>query len=504
MLKRILIANRGEIAVRVIRACRELNRVAIAVYSEVDRTALHVRLADEAYFIGPSHPLESYLNIERILDVARKCKADAIHPGYGFLSENPEFARAVTDAGFVFIGPSPETMSLSGDKVQARRIAMETGVPVIPGTDAPVANLEEAIKMGREIGYPLMLKAAAGGGGKGMRIVQSEEDLKQVWNLAKGEALSAFGDDRFYIERKIERPRHIEMQILADAHGHVIWLGERECSLQRRHQKVIEEAPSPVVTPDMRAQLGEYAVRLARAIQYTNAGTIEFLMDENKRFYFLEVNARIQVEHPVTEMVTGLDLVKWQIRIAEGACIDEIPHPPDIRGHAIECRVYAEDPFRQFLPSAGEIKSLRSPGGPFIREDSGIFPGWSVPVEYDPLLSKLVVWGETRTEAIVRMSRALEEYQILGISTTLPLYRAIMKDPEFIEGNLDTGYLDRFFQKLDDLAKEDDVIPALVAAIAHYESRRHRIHKPQTSTATEDPWLLEARLASLGGGTGQR
>ena len=502
MLKRILIANRGEIATRIIRACRELNRTAIVVYSEADRLSLHVRLADEAYFIGPSPATESYLNMERILDVARACRADAIHPGYGFLSENPAFAKAVADAGFVFIGPPPDALTASGDKVAARKAALDENVPVIPGSTEPITTLEEAIQLAGEIGYPLMLKAAAGGGGKGMRVVRNEAELRQVWDLAQGEARSAFGDDRFYLERLIENPRHIEMQILADQCGHIVWLGERECSLQRRHQKVIEESPSPVVTPELRSLLGDYAIRLARSIGYVNAGTIEFLMDGHRNVYFLEVNARIQVEHPVTELVTGLDLVKWQIRIAEGACVQSIPQPPRLNGHAIECRIYAEDPFRHFLPSAGTIRGLRLPGGPFVRDDTGIYPGWTVPTEYDPLLSKLIVWGNNRAEAVDRMARALEEYQILGIATTLPLYRALVRHPAFVDGQFDTGFLDRYLKTTPDIPSEETDIAVLIAAITYYEERKKRIIPSHPKEKSYDPWLLEARWAALGGGRG--
>jgi len=407
MFNKILIANRGEIAVRVIRACREIGIKAAAVYSEVDRMALHVRMADEAYLLGPAAASESYLNIDRVVHTAKHCRADAIHPGYGFLSENPDFARACRDARIKFIGPSPEAMELMGSKTRARQQMASAEVPFVPGTSHGVASLAEARQTAAKLGYPVMLKAAAGGGGKGMRLVSAESELASALESAQSEALRAFGDDEVYIEKAILNPRHIEMQIFADEYGNTVYLGERECSVQRRHQKVLEESPSPAASAEMRRRMGEIAVKAAKAAHYSNAGTIEFLADKSGNFYFLEMNTRLQVEHPVTELVTGLDLVQLQIRIASG---EKLPFEQDdiqLHGHAIECRIYAEDPDNNYFPSPGKITSLSEPSGPGIRLDSGIYEGWTVPLEYDPLLAKLVAYGETREQAIGRLRRAL-------------------------------------------------------------------------------------------------
>ncbi|HUI84901.1 MAG TPA: acetyl-CoA carboxylase biotin carboxylase subunit [Candidatus Binatia bacterium] len=463
MFKRILIANRGEIAVRIIRACREMDIESVAVFSDVDRRALHVRKADYAYHIGTATASESYLNIERILDVARRSQAEAIHPGYGFLSENAGFARACRDAGVKFIGPSPESMEMMGSKTRARQNMKRAGVPFVPGSERGL-DFDAAERLAGQIGYPVMLKAAAGGGGKGMRMVSSPAELHSAWQNARSEAQRSFGDNEVYIEKFIVNPRHVEMQIVGDEHGNTVYLGERECSVQRRHQKVLEESPSPIVDDDMRRHMGEIAVRVARAANYHNAGTVEFLVDQQRNFYFLEMNTRLQVEHPVTEFVTGLDLVHLQMRIAAG---ERLPfHQEDIRlrGHAIECRIYAEDPDNNYFPSPGQITRLISPSGPGIRRDSGMYEGWTVPIEYDPLLAKLVGYGENRDDAIRRLLRALHEYFVGGIKTNLSLFRRILKDPDFRAGNFDTGFLDRLLTK--PRGETDLRRPIIVAAAA--------------------------------------
>ena len=443
MFKKVLIANRGEIAVRVIRACRELGITSVAVYSDVDRAALHVRKADEAYPIGPAAAVESYLNIPKILDVAKRARAEAIHPGYGFLSENPKFTQACEDAGVKFIGPSAASMEMMGSKTRARQHMEIAGVPFVPGTARGLASLEEALRVSQEMGFPIMLKAAAGGGGKGMRLVHAPGELKSALDSARSEAQRAFGDDEVYIEKAILNPRHIEMQVLADQHGNTVWLGERECSLQRRHQKVLEEAPSPVVDDEMRRRMGEVAVRVAKAANYANAGTIEFLVDTQKNFYFLEMNTRLQVEHPITELITGLDLVHLQIRIAAGEKLSFSQDQVKIRGHAMECRIYAEDPDNNYFPSPGKITLLLSPSGPGIRRDSGMYEGWTVPIDYDALLAKLVGYGSDRQQTIGRLRRALNEYFVGGIKTNISLFRRILNDPEFQAAKVDTGFLDR-------------------------------------------------------------
>lgn len=443
MFKKVLIANRGEIAVRVLRALHEMSIRSVVVYSDVDRAALHVRKADEAYHIGPATASESYLNIGKIIEAARKCGAEAIHPGYGFLSENANFARACCDAGIKFIGPTPEAMEALGSKTRARQLMQKADVPFVPGSAKGLISLEEAEEVAAKVGYPIMLKAAAGGGGKGMRLVRGADELKSAYEAARSEALRSFGDDEVYIEKFIENPRHIEMQILADEHGNCVYLGERECSVQRRHQKVLEESPSPLVDPDMRRRMGEIAVRVAKESGYTNAGTVEFLSDQRKNFYFLEVNTRLQVEHPVTEMITGFDLVHLQLKIAAGEALPFRQEDIKIRGHAIECRIYAEDPDNNFFPSPGTISLLLSPSGPGIRRDSGMYEGATVPIDYDPLLAKLIGYGSDRTQAIDRLQRALREYFIGGIKTNLSLFRRILHDPDFLAGRLDTGFLDR-------------------------------------------------------------
>ena len=443
MFKKILVANRGEIAVRVMRACREMGIRSVAVYSEVDRKALHVRYADEALAIGPAPAVESYLRIDRIIDAALRSGAEAIHPGYGFLAENPDFARACRDAGIVFIGPTPEAMELMGSKTAARRLVMNAGLPVIPGTDANLDSFEEVVRVAREIGFPVMLKASAGGGGKGLRTVVTEEELESAYRNARSEAQNAFGDPSVYLEKRLERPRHVEIQLLGDTHGNLIYLGERECSLQRRHQKVLEECPSPMLDARLRRRMGETAVRIGKLAGYTNAGTAEFLIDQDRNFYFLEMNARLQVEHPVTEVVVGIDLVKEQIHIAAGDRLGWRQEDVQLRGAAIEARIYAEDPTRGFFPSPGLITRLAIPSGPGVRSDSGVYQGWRVPLDYDPLLAKLVVWGTDRRQAVARMRRALSEYEVAGPETNLQFFRQLLAHPEFVEGQLDTGFIDR-------------------------------------------------------------
>jgi len=467
MFKKILIANRGEIAVRVIRACHEMGIAAVAVYSDVDRASLHVRKADEAFPIGPPAATESYLNIQKILDVAARSGADAIHPGYGFLSENAKFARACVEAGVKFIGPTAAAMDAMGSKTRARQSMERVGVPLVPGTSRGLASAEQAQEVAARIGYPVMLKAAAGGGGKGMRLVHAPADLKSALEGARSEAERSFGDSEVYIEKAIIDPRHIEMQILADEHGNTVYLGERECSLQRRHQKVIEEAPSPMVDPDMRRRMGETAVRVAQAAGYTNAGTVEFLVDQQKNFYFLEMNTRLQVEHPVTELVTGLDLVHLQIHIANGERLPFTQQDVSIRGHAIECRIYAEDPDNNYFPSPGKITLLLLPSGPGIRRDSGMYEGWTVPMDYDPLLAKLIGYGSDRNQAISRLTRALNEYFVGGIKTNISLFRRILNHPDFRAARIDTGFLDRMLQQRKDPPDpEGDTEATEIAVIA--------------------------------------
>ena len=446
-IKTLLIANRGEIAVRVIRACREMGLPSVAVYSDCDRNARHVREADEAVHIGPSEASRSYLRIDAIVDAATRTGADAVHPGYGFLAENAAFARACRDAGLTFIGPTPEAIALMGSKTAARRAAIEAGVPVVPGTENPFdgnVSDEEIARAAERIGYPLVVKAVAGGGGKGMRVVSAAGDLPSAIRTARSEAGAAFGDTAIYLERRILHPRHIEVQLLGDQFGTVVPFVERECSIQRRHQKVVEESPSLAVTPSLRRRITAAAADVARAVGYTNAGTIEFLLDEDESFYFLEMNTRLQVEHPVTEMVTSVDLVQWQIRIARGERLDIDPERAlTPAGHAIECRIYAEDPDEGFMPSPGMIRGLRPASGPGIRDDGGVSSGYEVPVFYDSMIAKLVAWAASRPEAVARMSRALREYQVHGIKTTIPFFLWLMRQPEYLEGRYDTTYLDR-------------------------------------------------------------
>lgn len=442
MFRKLLIANRGEIAVRILRACRDMGITPVAVYSLADRASLHVRMADEACLIGPAPSRESYLRIDKVIEVARRAGCDALHPGYGFLAENPKLPHACAEAGIAFVGPSSAAMELLGSKTAARELAHRAGVPMVPGVREPVPELEAARRIAGEIGYPILLKAVAGGGGKGMRVVANANELPGAWRDAGSEALNAFGDAQLYLEKYLHETRHIEIQIFGDSFGNVIYLGERECSVQRRHQKVIEEAPSPFMTLELRKAMGEAAVRLARQAGYTNAGTVEFLVDAQRNFYFLEVNTRLQVEHPVTEAVTGLDLVKLQLRIAAGERLPVSQQDLALRGHAMECRIYAEDPQNHFFPSPGQIISWRAPAGPGIRLDEGVYAGWTVPGDYDPLLAKLISWGADRAETLARLGRALEEFQIAGIRTNTALFQKILAEPSFQKGAIHTRWLD--------------------------------------------------------------
>jgi acetyl-CoA carboxylase biotin carboxylase subunit len=507
MFKKILIANRGEIAVRVIRACHEMGIRAVAVFSEADRASLHVRLADEAYAIGAAPSRESYLRIDKLMDVARQAGCDALHPGYGFLAENPELPRACAAAGITFIGPSAEAMEKLGSKTAARQLAKRAGVPSVPGALEPIAEIAEARRIAGEIGYPVLLKAVAGGGGKGMRLVSRASEIDGAWRDAGSEATNAFGDGRLYIEKYLEHPRHIEIQILADTHGNIVYLAERECSVQRRHQKVIEEAPSPVMDPELRRKMGKAAVNLAREAGYTNAGTVEFLVDAQRNFYFLEVNTRLQVEHPVTEMVSGLDLVQLQIRIAAAERLTFAWQELHPRGHAIECRIYAEDPENNFFPSPGKILARRTPSGPGVRMDEGVYPGFVVPMDYDPLLGKLIVWASTREEAIARMRRALDEYYVSGIKTNVDLFRRILADPAFVSAEFHTRWLDDWLQKefktspehFDDSGDRSAEDAALLGALA-WHLAQNNADSPQTSASAEalpSRWKLQGRAEQL-------
>jgi acetyl-CoA carboxylase, biotin carboxylase subunit len=491
MFKKVLIANRGEIALRIIRTLREMGIRSVAVYSDPDRTSLHVRKADEAAHIGPAASAESYLNIERILDAARNHGAEAIHPGYGFLSENARFAQACEDAGLTFIGPSPRSIALMGSKTEARRVAQSGGAPIVPGSDS------DPVEFVREAGFPVMLKAVAGGGGKGMRRVDRMEDLSSAFDAASSEATRAFGDGRIYAEKLIVNARHIEIQVLGDKHGNLIHLGERECSVQRRHQKVIEESPSPLVaaTPGMRERMGEAALRAARAAGYYNAGTVEFLADNSGSFYFLEMNTRLQVEHPVTELVTGLDLVRLQLEISTGGRLPFRQDDIALRGAAIECRIYAEDPANNFFPSPGRIEQLAEPAGPGVRVDSGIYAGWTVPLDYDPMLSKLIVWSDTRARAIERMLRALSEYHVGGIKSNIPLFRAILNDPSFRAGDLDTAYLDRLLETNLDLNPEPSLDLMQIGALVASRQRSGAEIEPVPEPLSR--WLTEGRGSLL-------
>jgi acetyl-CoA carboxylase biotin carboxylase subunit len=502
MFKKILIANRGEIAVRIARACREMGITSTAVYSDADRAALHVRLSDEAYRVGPAPSRESYLRIDKLMEIARRAGCDALHPGYGFLAENPELARACSANNITFIGPSPEAMEQLGSKTAARQLAARAGVPMVPGTKDPVENLTDAGKIAKGLGYPVLLKAVAGGGGKGMRQVTADSEIAGAWRDAASEALNAFGDARLYLEKYVDRPRHIEIQILGDAHGHIVHLGERECSVQRRHQKVIEESPSPIMTADLRRAMGAAAARLAKDAGFTNAGTVEFLVDAQRNFYFLEVNSRLQVEHPVTEMVTGLDLVKLQIRVAAGEPLPFSQKDVKLSGHAVECRLYAEDPNNQFFPSPGKILSWRAPCGPGIRLDDGVYEGFAVSTEYDPMLGKLIAWGQDRADAIARLRRALEEHSVTGIKTNSGLHLSILRDPEFLRGEIFTRWLDERLPHLlaGKQSQERGAIAedaAILAALLHSLGTKDAAPVNGTAPEAESRWKREARFEQI-------
>ncbi|RYU83375.1 acetyl-CoA carboxylase biotin carboxylase subunit [Hymenobacter persicinus] len=464
-ITKLLVANRGEIALRVLRSAKEMGIATVAIYSEADRNALHVRYADEAVCVGPPASKDSYLRGDKILEVCRQLGVDAIHPGYGFLSENAEFARMVTEAGLIFVGPSPEAMNVMGDKLSAKQAVKAYNIPLVPGTDEAISDVEEAKRIAREVGFPILIKASAGGGGKGMRIVNDAAEFEEQMQLAINEATSAFGDGSVFIEKFVTGPRHIEIQVLGDEHGNIVHLFERECSIQRRHQKVIEEAPSSVLTPELRAEMGRCAVDVARACQYAGAGTVEFLLDDKHNFYFLEMNTRLQVEHPVTEQITGLDLVKEQIRVAEGHPLPFTQDELTITGHALELRVYAEDPQNNFLPDIGTLSTYVRPQGPGVRVDDGFEQGMDIPIYYDPMIAKLVTFGKDRQEAIERMLRAIDEYQITGIQTTLPFGRYVLQHPAFVSGNFDTNFIRDHFTPADLTPAAPDASVAKVAAV---------------------------------------
>ncbi|BDC52208.1 acetyl-CoA carboxylase biotin carboxylase subunit [Bryobacterales bacterium F-183] len=493
MFRKVLVANRGEIAVRVMRALRERGIPSVAVYSDVDRNSLHVRMADEAVAIGPAPSSESYLNSAKILEAAARTGADAIHPGYGFLSENADFAQACADAGITFIGPSASAIQAMGSKTAARKIAEAAGAPVVPGTSEALADAEQAKEIAAQIGYPVMLKAAAGGGGKGMRLVHTEAELAGALRDASSEAERSFKNSEVYIEKAILRPRHVEIQVLGDQHGHMIHLGERECSVQRRHQKVIEECPSPLVTsiPGMRDRMGAAAVLVAKAAGYYNAGTVEFLADDTGAFYFLEMNTRLQVEHPVTELVTSTDLVHWQLRIAAGEPLTIQQQDVRWNGWSMECRLYAEDPDANFLPSPGKIQQLSMPSGPGIRLDSGVYPGWTVPMEYDPLLAKLATWAETRELAIDRMIRALHETSVAGIKTNIAFFDALLRDKPFRDGALHTGFIAEFLERTK-AAENTEEMSELAAAVAWLHAKTKQPQALPTAE-TKSKWLEQGR-----------
>lgn len=479
-MQKILVANRGEIALRVMRTCKEMGIKTVAVYSEADRNAPFVSYADEAVCIGPAPSSESYLKMDKIIEVCKKLKVEGIHPGYGFLSENAEFAQKVKEAGITFIGPSPEAMEMMGDKLSAKAAAKKYNIPLVPGSDGAITGVEEGKKIAEKTGFPLLIKASAGGGGKGMRIVNDISEFEEAMQRAVSEALSAFGDGAVFIERYVAGPRHIEIQILADTHGNVVYLFERECSVQRRHQKVIEEAPSSVLTPEIRAAMGKCAVDVAKACNYVGAGTVEFLLDENKNFYFLEMNTRLQVEHPVTELITGIDLVREQIKIARGEKLSFTQNDLKINGHAIEVRVYAEDPANNFLPDIGKLKTYKRPQGLGVRVDDGFEEGMDIPIYYDPMIAKLITHGKDREEAINRMLRAIDDYKITGVETTLPFCSFVLKHPAFTSGNFDTHFVKKYFtpEVLKKTSEDEERMAAIFAAKLFAEKQK-KLNTPQ-------------------------
>lgn len=493
-MQKILVANRGEIALRVMRSAREMGIKTVAVYSAADRNALHVRYADEAIYVGEAPSNQSYLVGEKIIEACRQTGAEAIHPGYGFLSENPAFALMVREAGLTLIGPSPEAMEVMGNKLSAKAAAMQYNIPMVPGTEEAITDVTEAKKRALEVGFPILIKAAAGGGGKGMRIVETADEFEEQMQRAVSEATSAFGDGSVFIERYVSSPRHIEIQVLGDTHGNIVHLFERECSIQRRHQKVIEEAPSSVLTPELRQQMGRCAVDVARSVNYTGAGTVEFILDEQLNFYFLEMNTRLQVEHPVTEFITGIDLVKEQIRIARGEPISFKQDELKINGHAVELRVYAEDPANNFLPDIGTLQTYVTPKGPGVRVDDGFEQGMEIPIYYDPMIAKLITYGKDRKEAIERMVRAIEEYQITGITTTLGFGKFVMQHNAFTSGNFDTHFVKKYFEpSVLNSASEDEV---LIAAFIMEKLLTEKSRQTALSVAPSRPsgWLRNRRL----------
>jgi acetyl-CoA carboxylase biotin carboxylase subunit len=487
MFKKILVANRGEIAVRVLRACREMNIASVTAYSDADRNALHTRYADEVYYLGAAPATESYLKIDNIIEIAKKARAEAVHPGYGFLAENTEFARACENSGIVFIGPTSKAIELLGDKIASKKTMTKAGIPVIPGSAGAVDKEEAATKIIEEIGFPVLIKAAGGGGGKGMRVVRDSKELMSSMKQAMNEARSTFGNPTIFIEKFLESPRHIEFQILADNHGNVVHLYERECSVQRRHQKLIEEAPSAIMTPQLREKMGEAAVKAVKASDYTNAGTVEFMVDKNRDFYFLEMNTRLQVEHPVTELITGIDIVKEQFMIAAGEELSLRQDEIKMNGAAIECRISAEDPENNFVPSTGKIIELIEPGGIGVRVDSGIYEGFDIPIYYDPLIAKLLAWAPTRPTAIKRMTRALSEYTIRGVETSIPFHLLVMGHPKFLEGDYDTTFIDKVLGKIK-YEKSNYEVAAISAVLAKlFKKERARVLTPQESRRVS-PW----------------
>lgn len=488
-MKKLLVANRGEIALRIMRSAREMGIKTVAVFSDADRHALHVRYADEAIGIGPAPSNQSYLKIDAIIDACKITGAEAIHPGYGFLSENASFARAVQEAGLILVGPSPQAMEIMGNKLSAKAAAMKYNIPMVPGTEEAISDIQEAKERAIEVGFPILIKAAAGGGGKGMRIVEAAADFEEQMHLAVSEATSAFGDGSVFIERYVTSPRHIEIQVLGDTHGNIVHLFERECSVQRRHQKVVEEAPSSVLTPEIREKMGRCAVDVARAVNYVGAGTVEFILDENLDFFFLEMNTRLQVEHPVTEMITGLDLVKEQLKIARGEALSFSQNDLKINGHAIELRVYAEDPANNFLPDIGVLQTYRTPKGNGIRVDDGFEEGMEIPIYYDPMIAKLVAFGANREEAIARMRRAIAEYDITGIQTTLAFGNFVMEHEAFISGNFDTHFVSKYFEPK--LLEQRDETEGLLAAVFASElfSNKTTINQPNSTALSTSNWV---------------
>jgi len=498
MFKRILIANRGEIAVRITRACRELDIETVAIYSEADRESLHVKYADYAYLIGPPPSTQSYLAVDRIIEVAKKSGAEAVHPGYGFLAENPNFAQRCQENGIVFIGPSPEVIVQMGDKVKAREIMKAAGVPVVPGSEGVLSSEEEVVKAAETTGYPFMLKAVAGGGGKGLRLVRSRREISSAYRAVRSEAASSFGDPTLYVEKYIEKPRHVEIQILADQYGRVVHLYDRECSIQRRHQKIIEECPAPGLDDRTRRRIGRIAIHGARAVGYVGAGTLEFLLDQEKNFFFLEMNTRLQVEHAVTERVVGIDLVKAQIEIAGGGHLPWRQRHITPTGHAIECRIYAEDAENDFMPCPGKIEGLRLPEGLGVRNDCGVYEGAEIPIYYDPMIAKLIIWGENRVEAILRMRRALREYQVRGIKTNIAFHQWILRHPRFMSGDFSTGFIDEEHRSVSkELYPHKEIALASAAIAALHREHERTLGLLAKGAAEKSQWREQGKRASL-------